>query len=132
MGAALSGAPSTFYALVAKRPVLEATEAAGTMLMRDETRLSRLLPAALTVHLALSLFWSHVMAAGLPRRRPVLFGSAAGLGIGIFDLLVVGRRWPMIRALPLVPQLADHVVFGVVVASMLRRPAPRDAVRNVD
>lgn len=101
--------------------MLEATEAAGTILLQHETRRSRLLPAAAGVHLLLSLFWSHVLALVLPRRRPALFGFAAGLGIGVVDLVIIGRRWPMIRALPLAPQLADHVAFGVVVASVLQR-----------
>lgn len=50
----------------------------------------------------------------------VLWGAAAGLGISWLDLVVIGRRFPRVRELPFRPQLAHHVAFGVVVASMLR------------
>lgn len=99
--------------------MLEATEAAGTILLPDETRRSRLLPAAAGVHLALSLLWAQVLAMSLPRRHQVLWGAAAGLGIGTLDLLVLGRRWSKIGELPVLPQLADHVAFGAIVAWVL-------------
>lgn len=121
LAGAVSGAPSTLYALVTRRPVLEATEAAGSILLPHEMRRNRLVPAAGVVHVALSLFWSHVLARTLPRGRPVLWGSAAGLTIAILDLLI-GRRWEKVRDLPLAPQVADHVAFGVVVAWVLESP----------
>ena len=68
----------------------------------------------------MSLFWTVVLERVLPRRHPLVSGSAAGAAIAAFDLLVVGRRFPRVRALPFVPQLADHVVFGVTVALVLR------------
>lgn len=116
LAAALSGAPSTLYALIGGRPLLEATEAAGTILLPHENRASRLVPAAGVVHVALSLFWSHVLTRTLPRGRPLLWGSAAGCGLAVLDLLIIGRRWQKIRELPLAPQVADHVAFGLVVA----------------
>lgn len=131
VGAAVSGAPSTFYAVATGRPLLETTEAAGTILLPNESRLSRLVPAAAVLHLALSLFWAHTIATVFPRRRPVLWGSVAGLAIAIFDLRIIGRRWARIRALAVVPQLADHMVFGVVVTCVLQRAALRPAGRRV-
>lgn len=116
LAAVVSGIPSTFYALVTRRPLLEATEAAGSILLPDEIRANRLVPAAGVVHVALSLFWSHVLARTLPRGRPLLWGPAAGITIAVLDLLIMGRLWEKIRQLPLVPQFADHVAFGLVVA----------------
>ena len=100
VAAVLSGVPSTVHALVTGRDPLEATLAAGTVVLPEETRPERLLAAAVPVHLALSLGWTLAL-----------------------DLGVVGRRIPRVRALPLGGQLADHVAYGVVVAAVLRRRA---------
>ena len=44
----------------------------------------------------------------------------AGLGIAALDLIVLGRRFPAIAALPQGPQWADHVAFGAVLGRGLR------------
>jgi hypothetical protein len=48
----------------------------------------------------------------------VLWGVLGGLAIAAVDLGVIGRRRPAIRALPLLPQLADHALFGAVVGAL--------------
>ena len=117
--AALSGVPSTLHALATGRDPLEATLAAGTILLPRETRRVPLLAAAVPVHLALSLGWSLALdRAGVRGARD---GSLAGLAIGALDLGLAGRRYPRVRALPLVPQLADHALFGAVAATVLGR-----------
>ena len=75
--------------------------------------------AAVPVHLALSLGWAFVLCKG--RVRGAVPGAAAGLAIAALDLGVVGRRLPRIRALPLAPQVADHVAYGAVVGLVLAR-----------
>jgi hypothetical protein len=45
----------------------------------------------------------------------------AGLGIAALDLGIVGRRFPRIRALPLLPQVADHLAFALSAAAVLAR-----------
>ena len=46
----------------------------------------------------------------------------------MIDLGVVGRRLPRIRALPLLPQVADHVAYGAAVGAVLsRRGSPAAA-----
>jgi hypothetical protein len=120
LAAVLSGAPSTLHALATRADPLEATLAAGTLLSPGERRKPVLLLAALPVHVALSLGWSIVLAALLPRRRPVVCGTLAGLAIAVLDLGVVGSRYPRIRALPVVPQLLDHAAYGAVVGVVLR------------
>jgi hypothetical protein len=64
---------------------------------------------------------AEVLARTLPRRHPVAWGAAAGLGIGIVNVGLIGRLFPAIRALPLVPQLADHVAYGALFAVVVDR-----------
>jgi hypothetical protein len=122
--ALLSGAPSTLISLRrhgAWGPVfddvLEVTRAAGTLLPPGDPGL---LPGVV-VHLAISLACGELLARTLPRGRSSLWGAAAGLGIGAVNLLGVGRRYPAIRALPVIPQLADNVAFGVIFALVADR-----------
>jgi hypothetical protein len=93
----VSGAPSTLHAVATRRDPLEATLAAGRLLLPAERRRSRLVLAALPVHLALSLGWAFVLARVLPLRRPLLEGAAAGAAIAALDLGLVGRRVEAIR-----------------------------------
>lgn len=122
--AVLSGAPSTAHALLTRTNPLEASLAAGTLLAPREQRASRLLPAALLAHVALSLGWAIVLAAVLPRRHTTAAAGVAGLAIAALDLGVVGRRFPRIRELALVPQILDHVAYAVTVGAVLSRRAP--------
>ena len=117
--AALSGIPSTAHALATGRNPLEATYAAGSIVLPGETRPGRLVAAAVPVHLALSLGWTVVLdRAGA---RGTLRGALAGLGIAALDLGLVGPRFARVRALPLGPQVADHVAFGAIAGRLLRR-----------
>ncbi len=119
--AVLSGAPSTAHALVTKSDPLEASVAAGSILLPGESRRYRLLLAAVPVHAALSAGWAVMLAAVLPLRNPVAEGALAGLAIAAIDLGVIGRRFPRLRALRPVPQIADHVAFGVAASLALSR-----------
>ncbi len=121
VAAALSGAPSTLWSIAAGRDPLEATLAAGSLLLPNETRRGRLVAAAAPVHLTVSLGWALVLARALPRRRRNAAGAAAGLLIAALDLGVLGRRFPRVRALPILPQLADHAVYGATVGAVLER-----------
>ena len=118
-GAILGGTPSTLHALSTGRDPLEATTAAGSILLRDATRRPLLLAAAVPVHLALSLGWALVLERASV--RGAVRGAAAGLAIAALDLGVAGRRFPRVRTLPLWPQLADHVTYGAVVGHVLAR-----------
>lgn len=119
--AAMSGVPSTVWALARGRDPLEATLAAGSVLLPHETRRTRLLVAAVPVHVALSFGWAAVLARVLPPRREIVSGAFAGLVIGVVDLAVARRLFPRVRALPLGPQLADHVAYGATVGCVLAR-----------
>lgn len=115
--AALSGAPSTLHALATGRDPLAATAAAGSILLPRETSRARLVAAAVPVHLALSLGWT--LAFDRAGVRTARAGALAGLAIAALDLGVAGRRFPHVRALPLLPQLADHALFGALAARLL-------------
>ena len=119
VGAVVGGVPSTGHALATGRDPLEASLAAGTILLPGERRNRRLLAAAALTHLSISLLWGVLLAVALPRRRTVLAGSLAGLAIAALDLGVVARRIPRIRRLPLGPQLADHLLYGAAVGTVL-------------
>jgi hypothetical protein len=113
----VSGAPSTVWS----DDPLEPTLAAGSILLPHEIRRQRLVLAAVPVHLALSFGWAVVLERVLPRGREVGGGVVAGLAIAALDLGVVGRFFPRIRALPLAPQIADHVAYGATVGFVLAR-----------
>lgn len=121
VGALVGGIPSTIHAMATGRDPLEATYAAGTILLPHEERRGRLLVAATVAHGAISIGWAAVLTRVLPRRHPVLGGAAAGLAISALDLGVVGRRVDRIRRLPTGPQVADHVAYGLAVGLVLRR-----------
>ncbi len=124
----LSGIPSTLWALLSGGDPLEASYAAGSILLGPEARDSGLLLAALPVHGALSLAWAAVLAPFLPRRHTAAWGLAAGAAIAVLDLLLIGRHFPLIAALAFVPQLADHLAFGLVVALTLRKRRSKNNV----
>jgi hypothetical protein len=113
LAAVLGGAPSTLYALTRGSNLTEATRAAGALLGRPT------IIRGVFAHGALSLLWGVVLAVALPPRHRVAGGALAGLGIAAFDLGVVGRRVPAIRALPQGPQWADHVAFGATAGAVL-------------
>lgn len=121
IAALVSGAPSTLHALLTGRSPLEATRAAGALLLPHERRTVPLTLAAVPVHLTLSLGWALVLSKLLPGRRPALSGALAGLAIAALDLGLIGRHLDRIRALPQAPQVADHVAYGMTVALVLRR-----------
>lgn len=123
-----SGLPSTVHALVTAGDPLRSTRAAGALLLGSDARSWRLVVAALPVHLTISGGWGMVLGASLPRRprsAAIVSGALAGLAIAALDLGTVGRRNRAVRALPLWPQVADHVAYGVLAAWLIsRRPGP--------
>ena len=115
----LSGAPSTVHALATGRDPLAATKAAGAILLPGSRRTLPLVLAAVPVHLALSLGWALVLER-VGARNPVR-GAAAGLAIAALDLGVAAAYFPRVRTLPLLPQVLDHLAYGVVVGTVLER-----------
>ncbi len=122
----LSGAPSTLHAVLTGGEPLAAARAAGNLLLPAVAPSGALLVAGGIAHTVLSLGWGTVIAVAARRssRSPIAVGLAAGAAIAAVDLGLLahgplGRRWPLIRALPVRPQIADHLAFGAVAGAVL-------------
>lgn len=125
VAATLSGVPSTLDALVKQHSlrgaavyVRDATSAIGTLVPPGRPGVRR----GGAVHVAISVGCGEALARALPREHSVAWGAAAGLAIGVVNVGMIGRLFPAIRALPLIPQLADHVMFGTLFAAVVDRP----------
>ncbi len=111
-----SGLPSTLWAIGNHTSPLTASKAAGALLGRPN-----LVRGALA-HSFVSLAWGVVLSATLPERHRLTAGAAAGAAIAALDLGVVApRRFPAVAALPLAPQVADHLLYGALVGLVLDR-----------
>jgi hypothetical protein len=121
VAALLSGLPSTVYALVKGRDPLEATEAAGSMLVGPDASKNELIAAAIPVHVGISLAWGVLLSFVLPRTKTRLWGAAGGMVIAAIDLGLIGPRFPLISRLEKGPQIADHIAFGVIAGAVIAR-----------
>jgi hypothetical protein len=123
VAAVAGGIPSTLHALATGGDVLESTRAAGSIALSRSEDEEALLAAGANVHAAVSLFWGVALAHVIPRRAgartSVAASAVGGLAIAALDLGLVARLFPRIRALPRVPQVADHVAFGAVVGAVV-------------
>jgi hypothetical protein len=124
LAATFSGLPSTLHAFVKQRSLrsaavyaYDATRAVGTLVPPGRPGFGR----GVVVHLAISMLCGETLARTLPRDHSAAWGAAAGLVLGVINVGVIGRSFPAITGLPLVPQLADNVMFGTVFAVVLDR-----------
>jgi hypothetical protein len=124
VAAVLSGAPSTLDAFRRSRDLRsaaaylhDATCAVGTLVPPGRPGLIR----GSVVHLGISALCGEALARVLPEDHSVAWGAAAGLAIGVVNVGVIGRQLPAISAFPLVPQLADNLMFGGVFALIVDR-----------
>jgi hypothetical protein len=121
---ALSGIPSTAWSVARRRDPLEATKAAGRLALPSSRRTGPLVLAATAVHSALSLAWATVVVRTLPRdagrAQAAVHGALMGAAIAALDLGIAHRvdhpRLTAVKELPIAPQIADHVAFGVIAA----------------
>jgi hypothetical protein len=118
--ALLSGGPSTAITLVRREDLLASTRAAGTMVVGERAGPVTSLLAGGAAHLVLSLGWTVVVRAlvgrDLPASERTYRGALVGAAVAVLDLGVVGRRFPAIRELDVVPQVLDHLAFGALAA----------------
>jgi hypothetical protein len=118
----LSGLPSTLWAFATGADPLEATRAAGQMLLPDETSTGKLVAAAAIVHPVVSLFWAVVLWRLLPRRATLEWALLAAVLIGLLDLkLIAPALFPAVAALDFWPQMADHLAWGAVFGLTVQR-----------
>jgi hypothetical protein len=131
--ALLSGIPSTLHAWFTGADVMEATRAAGAMLIPASSGDRELVLAAALVHIAVSAFWTAILVPVLPPRHTAAWAILALAGVAVLDLRVIGQLFPEILALDFWPQLADHLAFGAVLGGVIayrrhRRSRPRAGV----
>ena len=125
-----SGIPSTAYALATGGDLLEATRAAGAMLLPSETSSAKLILAATVVHSGVSFFWTVVLWFTLPDRRVVPWALLASTAIALLDLrLIAPAFFPQVAALDFWPQFADHLMWGACVGLALRQGRRARALR---
>lgn len=123
-----SGLPSTLHALVTGGDPLEATRAAGAMLVPAASHTVILVAAAAIVHSGVSLFWAAVFAWLLPHRHAALWAVAGAAAVAVLDLRVIAPvLFPAVAALPFWPQFADHLMWGALLGGTLQ---VRRAIRS--
>jgi hypothetical protein len=125
-----SGVPSTLYALATGADPLEATRAAGAMLVPAGSGDATLVAAAALVHPAVSLFWSGVFGMLLPRRHVALWAVAGSALVALLDLRVLAPLlFPEVAALAFWPQFADHLAWGALLGGTLQIRLRRQGTR---
>ena len=122
-----SGIPSTVYALVSGADILDATRAAGAMLVASDST-PTLIAAAAVVHASVSLLWAFAVSAVLPHRHKMAWALVAAAVIAVLDLRVIAPAFfPEVAALAFWPQFADHLMWGACLGLTLdvrRRRGP--------
>jgi hypothetical protein len=121
MATVFSGLPSTTYALIIGANPLEATWAAGGMLLSMNAPAAQLFMAAAVVHCSVSAFWTVVFGALLPRRHVVYWALAGSAAVAWLDLrLIAPLLFPSVATLPFWPQFADHLMWGALLGGTLQ------------
>ena len=121
MATVFSGLPSTLHALATGGDPLEATRAAGAMLLPGDSGTLLLFAAAAVVHPLVSLVWTAVFALLLPRRHVTLWALAGAAAVALLDLRVIAPlAFPAVAALPFWPQFADHLAWGALLGGTLQ------------
>ncbi len=114
-----SEVPSALHASWTGASWRRTDEAAGNLLLPEGEAPDVLRRVGTALRVAVALNWGVVLSRWLDRRRPVVHGAAAGAALFAFEYALVGRRRPLVRALPALPQLADQVVFGAVAGAVI-------------
>jgi hypothetical protein len=115
-----SGLPSTLYAFATGGDPLEATRAAGAMLLPLAGDTATLIAAATLVHLTVSLIWAVVFGALLPRQRITAWALIGAAAVAVLDLRVIAPLlFPPVAKLAFWPQFADHLMWGALLGATL-------------
>jgi hypothetical protein len=113
--------PSALDHRRAGRPWWSTDAAAATLVLPATLPVRRRRVAGTALRVLVALNWGVVLSRWLDRAHPVAHGAGAGLALWSFQYCLIGRRRPLIRALPAAPQLLDQVVFGAVAGAVLAR-----------
>lgn len=118
---AFSGLPSTLYAAWTGADLLEATRAAGAMLVHGPASTAMLVGAAAIVHPLVSLFWTAVFGRLLPRRHTAAWAVLGAAAVAVLDLRVIAPlAFPSVATLAVGPQVADHLMWGALLGGVLQ------------
>jgi hypothetical protein len=125
-----SGLPSTLYFTATGQSLWPPIHAVGAMLLPPQSLPAPIFVAAALVHSAVSLFWTIVVAVAAPVKRVILYALGASALIAVLDLrLIAPWLFPEVAALSFPPQLADHLMWGLLVGVTLKsRRTQRHAV----
>ncbi len=117
----LGGIPSTVYLLATGGDLFASLNALAAMVNANELPILARLAVAGGVHFAVSFGWAGVLVALLPRRAPILGALVSSALIAVLDLILIAPRFfAEVAALAFMPQLADHLAWGLTVGAVLR------------
>ncbi|MBA2625911.1 MAG: hypothetical protein H0U89_09940 [Acidimicrobiia bacterium] len=122
--------PSSLHAWRAGRSWRATDEAAGNLVLAAGAPPDRLRAVGTLLRVAAAANWGVVLSRWVDRRHPVAHGAVIGLALFGFEYQLLGRRRPLVRVLPALPQLADQLVFGTVTGAVLARRRAGRAVRE--
>ena len=118
----VGGIPSTLYAIASGGDWLESMNAVAAIVNAENLFIVWRVSVAAAIHFTISFVWASALLAILPHRRTLLWASASGAVIAVIDLLILAPiLFPEIATLSFRLQLADHVLWGVVVGAFAAR-----------
>ena len=121
IAAFLSGIPSTALAYFTGKDMMEATRAAGAMLIAPDSSTSSLVLAATVVHGTLTFFWASILTLFVPREHAVSYSCIVMILVGIVNLCIIAPLFfPSVVALSFWPQMMDHAALGFCFGIVLR------------
>jgi hypothetical protein len=114
------GIPSTLLAYFTGKDILEATHAAGAMLIAADSSSTQLFMAATLVHGSLTFFWATVLTLCVPRKHAVSCSCILMILVGFFNLSIIAPHFfPSVAALQFWPQMMDHAALGFCYGAIL-------------
>jgi hypothetical protein len=126
------GIPSTLYAIASGGDWLESMNAVAAIVNAENPSIVWRVSVAAAIHFTISFVFASTLLAILPHRRTLLWASACGAVIAVIDLLLLAPiLFHEIAAPSFWPQLADHVVWGVVVGAFAARADKKTLSTNV-
>ena len=100
--------------------MMEATRAAGAMLIAADSSVSHLLLAATLVHGSLTFFWASVLTLYAPREHAIICSTAVMVLVGFINLGIIAPLFfPSVVALEFWPQMMDHAALGFCYGAVL-------------
>jgi hypothetical protein len=116
-----SGIPSICYFLFLGIDWTHSTKALGLIFFDASQPGFFIYASAGIIHFTVSCFWSFILRMFLPRKNTIIWAGFAGILIAFFDLIIIARFIPTLANLDFYPQLADHILWGIIVGFIYNR-----------